>query len=514
MAQESDVVEPPVGQPPAAPVQPSPLLPGVPPTSISSSLSFGTIGTDVDKFLSTTGFQDIGYQKGFGYLGLDNTGLSAGISGVFGRAVTSLYYNGNIIEDLFMIIANNPNAGGGGISSYEGINGTDFTYKNFEETGPGDLDSRSNVALLFGIGNIGIKAGYSQTLNGFVKDITSAPYRETENGVTTANGLIDSGKTAALSSSMAPYIEAGLRFGTDRMFRLILSFSYGINTEREFSKGEQLNITNYFDPAAPGPYELTRNDSVIRKSYADYTQPTVALRFEAEYPISSNSRISMGIETGGSTKLYNNTDDTGKTLDGNTFQSVVKGPDGADGYEYSISKIENFTFMGKPSVRYIHQFTNRLLFGLSGSIGLNMVFGNSTTKTYSYATFSDYIVDPNSMIGSTVSKDDIDTDLTASSSVGIGMSFAVLPEQFIVNLGVSADQDLYQVRSGTNTLEILGNVPTKSPILEQTWGKPTAKIALGSTLMLKKNLALDAMFSTNGTSLDGSNFVLQESVKL
>jgi hypothetical protein len=91
--------------------------------------------------------------------------------------------------------------------------------------------------------------------------------------------------------------------------------------------------------------------------------------------------------------------------------------------------------------------------------------------------------------------------------LGIGLIFQLTPE-FSLNAGIGAVQNLYSLKTGLTETELPDGSSEKTPIMVQSWGKPLAQMALGGTFTFKKNFTLDAMLSSNGTSLDNTSFML------
>jgi hypothetical protein len=468
----------------------------------------GVIGTDVDNFLSPTGSSSVSYPGSFGYFGFDMNSLAIGVSRKFYGALSSLYYSGNIIEDMFAYIANKPNAGNASIESFDGLTGTDYELLG-DLNGKNAIDSRTTVNALFAIGIFGINLGYSQTLTGYVNADPGNPERIGN----TNDATINLGKKAMLDNSIAPSIEVGLTFGSPEkmIIRTSLTGVLDIHSSRDFKSGKQLRLDDFFiNPT--GNFIVEEN--VLEKTLADYLEPAGLLRCEFEFPTDERSRTAVAIDGGFRTRLYSNIDDTGKMVDGKYF-SKKTGNGGVNGFDYSTTKVLDMGIIARPSVRYITALTKQFKIGLNGAVGLNMNFGKEIEKNFSYISFSDFLSDsghiPNSIITRLTG-----IDMEIKPLVGIGATFDVVPDQFKVTAGAGWEQSLYRFSVGTETTDIAGR-KVESPIATQEWGKPEAHLALGATFVFGKGGAgrymLDAMFSSNGIELEDSNFVVQFSAK-
>ena len=436
--------------------------------------------------------------------------LSIGVSRRFLGAITSLYYSGNIIEDMFGYIQNNPGLGQVSIEAIEGLSGSDYELLG-ELNGKNNIDSRTTVNALFGVGSFGINLGYSQHLTGHVSADAGNPFPGSGQ-----DGTINTGKNALLDNSIAPSLEIGLTFGGQKVIvRTTLAATLDIHSYRDFKQGSMVNLSNYFLPGSTsGTYTIT--DNVTEKELADYYEPAGLFRAEFEFPTDERSRAALAIEGGYRYRLYSNADDKGNTINGK-YYSRKTGLQGERGFKYTTTEISDWGIIGRPSIRYISAVTNRLRVGLNGGVGLNMDFGKETSREYHYLNFLDYQDDDNPIYDNITTRL-TDLSLAVNPLLGIGMVFEIVPGRFKVNAGAGAEQTLYRFSVGTETTNIGGN-EVETPLFTQEWGKPEAQLGLGATFMFgrpeisESRYTLDAMFSSNGMDLSKSNFVVQFSAR-
>jgi hypothetical protein len=486
---------------------------GVPPKAASSVVNFGITGSDIDRFMSATSFQDTSYIGRFGYFGFDRDSLSAGVSGKFARNMTaSLYYNGNIVEDVFAYISNNSLTNGKvGLGAQDGISGTDYDFVG-DLKDRNNINSRSNINLMFGAGIFGINVGYSQKLFGLVKKSTAEPQRKD----LTDDAVIENMQEALLDNALVPNVEFGLRFDTARaVVKTALGFQVDIHQHREMAKGETIELPDYFG-GQTGTYTVTAEQT--RKLSADYLEPAVTFRIEGEFP-ADRSRLGIALETAGRLKLYSNMDDKGGKVDGIFWSQDIY--NGAYINSVTTSNLD-LEVLGRPSVRYATMLSDRFTAGLSGGFGVGLKFGSYTTKNYAWTSKADFMLNDDPYDDAYLSTDvdlpgTVETipslDMALYPNLGAGFSFNVVPGTFVLNGGVGAVQTLYRIRTGEVTTETpIGSVTT--PLLEQSWGKPLAQLALGAMFRFKQNFTLDALFSSNGTRFDNANFVIQFSAKI
>ncbi|MDR2489914.1 MAG: hypothetical protein LBD20_00760 [Spirochaetaceae bacterium] len=484
--------------------QPNSVYYGTPPKSAASIISLGTQGNDIDRFFSTTSFSETGYSGAFGYFGFDKDSLSVGVSRKFtGGAVTSLYYNGNIIEDIFAYISNNSLTNGQvGLGASDGVDGTDYSFMG-DLKDRNNINSRTNVGLLFGVGGFGLSIGYSQKLFGLVRKSDAEPE---EVGNATNDGVISNAQEALLDNALVPHLEVGFRAGGSKMvFKTTVGFQIDIHQHRELSRGEKITLPGYF---STGTGTYTRDENVTAKLAADYLEPALTLRLEADFPSDNRSRLALGLEVGGRLKMFSNLDDKAETISG-IFWSEDRD---TGGYLNSVTEAPfDMEILLRPSVRYITRLGERFKIGLSGGFGVGMKFGETTTKTYQWADRTAFMTSDDPYNDTTLSNT-ITTipnlDLALYPNLGVGFSIDIVANVFTLNGGIGAVQTLYTIRTGTTEIDI-GGAKEKKPLFEQSWGKPLAQFALGATFSFKENFSLDAMFSTNGTAFDDANFAVQ-----
>ncbi|MDR0538950.1 MAG: aminopeptidase [Spirochaetaceae bacterium] len=487
---------------------------GVPPKSASSVISLGVVGSDIDRFLSATTYKDTSYQSGFGYFGFDKDSLSVGASRKFANGtVTSLYYNGNIIEDIFAYISNNSLTNGRvGVGTEESADGTGYDFMG-DLKDRNNINSRTNVNLMFGMGIFGINLGYSQKLFGLVKKSDATPHPDPSNH---NNAIIYNTQDAILDNALVPNIEIGLRNNTSAaLFRTTLGFQIDIHQHRELAKGQTISLADFFTLPPPSTLVYQKRDDVTAKLSADYLEPALTLRLEVDFKNDNRSQLGLGLELGGKIRIYSNLDDKGEALNG-IFWSEISDTN----YSNSITTSSfDFEFLGRPSVRYVTSMTNFFRVGISGGFGIGIKTGSTSTQTYDWPTniggkesymLSSNPYDDANLIQTTTDIPDI--DLSLYPNLGVGFSFEIVRNVFALNGGVGATQTLYHVRTGKKSTEIAGT-PVDVPVLEQTWGKPLGQLALGATFTFRDHFTLDALFSTNGTNFDNANFVVQLSAK-
>jgi hypothetical protein len=477
---------------------------GVPPKSASSVITLGVIGNDVDRFLSATAFQDVSYVSNFGYFAFDRDSFSVGVSGRFGNGMAAgLHYNGNIIEDIFAYISNNSLTNGKvGLGASD--DGTSASYDFMGDLKDrNNINSRSNINLLFGFGNLGFVLGYSQKLFGLVKRSSPEPQPVKDN---LQDAIVYNTLEAVLDNALAPHLEIGYAADTNLLtFRIALGFQLDIHQHRELSRGQTIMLPDYFTVSS-GTYAVT--DST-EKLMADYFEPAFALRLETDFLSDSFSQLGIAFETGVKTKLYSNFDDRGDTVNG-VFWS--QNTSFAAPYTNSVTKYTlDMEVLLRPSLRYVMSLLNRRLkIGLSGGFGIGMNFGARATETNTWTQGkTSYLQDDPADGDPTVIATLPGSDLGLYPNLGIGLMFAIIPDRFSINAGIGATQTLYRIKTGEIEMTSPAGITTKTPLLEQSWGKPLAQFAVGATFNFLKACSLDALFSSNGTSFDNANFVLQ-----
>jgi hypothetical protein len=229
------------------------------------------------------------------------------------------------------------------------------------------------------------------------------------------------------------------------------------------------------------------------------------VRAEFEFPTDAKSRLALGIEGGWKTKIYSNFDDKGKAVKG-AYHSVSIN-NGMNGFDYDVSKITDMAFAISPSVRYITAMSNRLTVGLSGTMAFEYGLYKEVRAFYHADDIGEYQSGDEEILR-TVTKN-VPLNLSINPTLGIGLCYAIVPDQFLINAGAGGRQKLYSLSVGTAKTQAVGKAGIDDPVSDEEWGKPEAQLSLGATFMFKKGFALDALFSANGISLEKANFVVQ-----
>jgi hypothetical protein len=101
------------------------------------------------------------------YGGTDSDGLNLGYAGKFGNVYTGVYYGGNLIDDLFAALTNG-NRPDAVIRTNNGSGGTNDSVmvKSDGSKYYGQVVARNNIAVLVGLGNLGINVGFQQYIVG------------------------------------------------------------------------------------------------------------------------------------------------------------------------------------------------------------------------------------------------------------------------------------------------------------------------------------------------------------
>ena len=480
---------------------------GVPAKSTLSTISLGVFGDNIDRFFSVTSFNDADYNASFGFFGFDKNSLSVGVSRRFQRGtMAGLYYNGNIIEDLLSYITNSaPNNGSVGMNASDSF--TDIDYDFFGNIkGRNFIDSRSNINLMFGAGVFGIDVGYSQKLFGRAEQ--SPAKRDDPHGYP---AIMYDTQNAILDNALVPHIDVGFSLDFNNVvFKTALGFQIDIHQRRELNKG-----TKYTLHSATA---YTQN-FVRDKLSADYLEPALTLRFELDFLNDNRSYLGFGLETAGSTRIYSNMDDKGAAIPAIFWSEDTETNQSPALYQNSLTfRPLDVELYLRPSVRYITAITRSLHIGLSGGFGMGFRFGQSETRSWSWADKSSYAASP-APYSTTIAEfqrtvtEIPSTDIALYPNLGVGFTYEIVPGAFALNGSVGATQELYRLRTGEVEIYRQGSGTEIMPLFEQSWGKPLAQFALGAAFSFKKNYKLHTMFSSSGTSFDDASFILQFSAQ-
>jgi hypothetical protein len=527
--------------------------------SQTSTVTQGLFGTAVDDFFDYHYYGDVEFGSWFGYAGyVENTAagsttpsrlLSLGYARKFGGLYLGLNYAGNLFAS-----DNDKTETIGATYDGNGVNTTTVTEETLTKK---EFTPRNEIGALLGIGGMGIKVGFAENLK-----IEGSPSGSTFNKVTKHPGnplvqysnMVDT--FSSVQGGLIPWLGWGMSMdlgGISLRPKAELSFLiYQDKRESILKSYDTLGET------ITGVETWTLSGD--NKSQ-NYLKPGVTLGAMATLAKNNGFEVQAGLEYSLGLKLYDNSYDlfgfsgstSGKvTIDtttaGDNTQSIGKGLWGnAETRKIKVSLTEESASSHtiSPALVVYKEFDERLNVGFSFIPVISLDFTSTQSWTESHSvTLS--APTGQGLKGITTTVEDISgkTDEAVSivsvmPELAAGLTYAVVPDRFKVNLGLGAtfgyeDISTRTKPSGTGSkkttvVDAQGNTTTTIDVssglsttsedtlkIESGWQGLKPQVGAGFTLIMGSNASLDVGLNINTTNNFGAslnNLSLQFTLK-
>ncbi|GHU57773.1 hypothetical protein FACS189444_0400 [Spirochaetia bacterium] len=516
-------------------------------TSNTTKATAGTIGTDVDAYLDYQDWQDVSFDKWFGFVGYDNS-LSAGYARYFGKLYLGAYFTGNF-ADL------NTRTGSetivGTYDPAENLIQTDKTIQYDSQA----VTSTNNLNFLIGIAGQGIKVGIYESLT--VKDKAApggtATETDTKDGhIRYQDELVD---YSSVNGYLMPVVGWGSTFNLGSVaLKPTVQIGFDIHQGTEISIRK--NYNTYFGKTVDG----------VSTNYSGYNDGYLAPDISVDAELVStkgDAELTFGIGYGLNFKIYANAydvagfSDTAKgTVSWNTGSTSVYERDSPNGKwedrqaQLTFNDQTYFNHRITPSFRHEQNVGDRFKFGFSAKIPVTITAQTEdkyqdTLRVGTWSSAVDKTWDNVTTEKTHVTYGSTKTDtFTVSPQAAIGGSYTLVPKRFIINAGLGAilttftSETVVTAPNGayiytSETKDGFGNVTNKSTStsLDSTWGNGgtvnpadkvqtsttwdglSATVSGGFTFLFTDNIALDAVASVGGSYVNIANVKLLLTIK-
>ncbi|GHT97629.1 hypothetical protein FACS1894142_2570 [Spirochaetia bacterium] len=410
------------------------------PVSNTNRATAGQIDTDVDKFQSVLDWSDVAFSKWFGYAGIvpnNNWLLELGYATKVGGIYLGAYYSGRIADGYSKktdeIVQTNENINGEYVktgqkdtSGYEygqywewnanGGRGESRYYQRPEST------SLNNASVLVGLGNIGIKVGFFETLRtyaapdapaasegGYTNAPNSVENTTSENGFTSTKEL---NNYKNIEGNLIPSVSFGMPL---KLGSLVLkpTATIAVNIRQDAVSFDVVgddsnNDFGNFDPRLGGGWNVTvdkpntTNGPQITQSYErnfGYVQPDIALGAALEFPKNGTASTGVGLAYRTAFNIYAKPGEFGEDIGAGTFairSGTKESKDSAYTETVTKSKVDAYESsywnnLITPSFSYTNELSEKVTFGLSAEVafitGLSSNQRKETEKKETTRTF-------------------------------------------------------------------------------------------------------------------------------
>jgi hypothetical protein len=431
--------------------------------------------TDVDNYLNVNKYDDVKFGKGFGLIDYTNSRLDLGYATRFGGIYLGTYYNGNGItagtNETTRLITNWDTA------LQQMLTRVDEKVYTRTSTA-----SNNNIAALIGVAGMGIKVGFSEAITTY-----NTPYNVSRAGTSTVttnqDGSItytnnDSLKYYEQNGTIVPYIQWGMKL--DLGSGLTLLPRVGVN----FTFYENKFIDNYYtsgrtvnDGKIIGTEDISR-----RGSNSNYNN----LYVSAGADVSLNSKTTVIFDYSLNTRFYDNSfEDAGRsgsakgTINWNSVNNnsqtnnyidrTVKN----DSVQIQVTETSYSTHTINPGFKWQDSaFGENLKFGMRVQLPITIRNESSSQYTDRWQTqetaYNDDINKQNNTTTITnthTAGNSVETSyFSISPTVGIGASYGLIPNKFIVNAGVYISLPGFNSTSTVTSPNGINSVYTKTEI--------------------------------------------------
>jgi hypothetical protein len=449
--------------------------------------TMGTIGSDVDAFMSVLDFSAVKMQNWFSYAGIDENGVNLGYATKFGPAYLGVSYGGSLIDEILRRITNQDILT---LQKREEITKTSSEtmatpglVDSEGETIEGITTSENAVNLIFGIGGFGLKLGFSAYLEG--REMGSKAEWDYEQ---------------AFESSLKPSLELGWNFpiGSVRT-KIALRGAYDMH--------QYISLTG-----EPFLYHDEVNNTIVsqlvdKEVYRDFTEPSGGFTLGFEFGLGGNTRAEFDLIGDLAYRIYRNNEQDG-VMTGweiRAFDPVSSNQLSEEKAKVTAPEIFDLRFSGNPVFTLQSDISDKLTIGAKMSLAIGYdAFTVSQTRNNLFTdptTNADY-----SVPDWTVKLSDSRTSVTPE--LGIGAKFTLWPDHFSMYAGFGIDLFSYNETISTRTVTPIGGVDEEITNTTRTLDLPTTKLTAGLALNLTSTMALDLLAITSGLDIDTTKLTL------
>jgi hypothetical protein len=466
------------------------------PRSGVSKATIGTLDSEIDQFMSVQYYRDMKNMKTWlAFAGSDEQGFNLGYARNLGSLYLGISYGGSLIDDLFARITNRDPAN---ITKNDTMNTDEndvtSTGHRIMDAATGTLSgtaySKNDISILFGFGNIGIKLGFTEYLEGTYNPQFSTG-RSPENSTRTM--LIDS----KFENSIKPSLQFGGKFKPGSItFRPMLWAAFDIHQLSQSSNTNE--FVTWFEPTddASGT-DITNR---IWEYLGDYVEPSGGINLGFDFSKSDRMRSEFSLGYGVAYRVYNNNDDATTDLSEFIF-TTVRPPDldvlpgnGIIKNDRTITELFDLRNHIAAAFLFSSELNTRLSIGVKGGVDIDYNIMNKTdTKTG---------------MEDTKVAESVITDFAINPELDVGVSFRIIPEHFAMHAGLGI---LLYAYNKTTTLLTVGDNTTKQE--ERNLSMPSVRFGTGLTFNFNANAAVDALLISSGLDIDATKFTLLLSMK-
>ncbi|MDR2633164.1 MAG: hypothetical protein LBC51_06030 [Treponema sp.] len=482
------------------------------PESGTSKATLGALTNDIDHFMSVHAFRNVQIPTFMGYLGIDGNGLNLGYAQNIGPLYIGICYGGSLVDDLYRRFTNQETNSvlkrDTEITTEmeDGENKVDTNHDIVDTDGnmvPGTVISKNDVSVLLGFGNLGLKLGFSQYLQGTYDPAYDSQYRDlfyhplTQDILTIPQGNSTRMQiTQEFISGLRPYLEIGGKINAGS-FALKPSLRAGLDIHQYSRQTPETSfIFDGEDLATQATlHYIFKNDNGV---LGDFIEPSAGLTLGFDFSKDPRIQTELSLDYDMAFRMYSN--NKKPVLYETSYTELLDQKDNT-----SISGAEIITEITKfyltnhivPSFRFSSDMGTRLTVGLVFGVNIDFNIFKDSAVLYSAET-PDEPTDP------------IDTNRQLFSvlpKLGLGLSLKLIPDHFFVNVGVGINVLKYEDETVVAPVVDADGTEHQVTTVSKTITLPSTNLGAGLTFYFNQNIAADMLIMASGLGADVSDLL-------
>jgi hypothetical protein len=484
------------------------------PESGTAKATLGALTNDIDNFMSVNMFRNVQIDNFMGYLGIDGNGLNLGYARNLGSLYIGICYGGSLIDDLYRRLTNQ------GTDSVlkrdteitteleDGESDIQTTHGIVDSDGnpvPGTVISRNDLSLLLGFGNLGLKLGFSQYLEGTYNPDYDRQYDELVYHPFTHDILVSNPKgmssrmqiTEEFISGLRPYLEFGGKIDAGS-FLIKPSLRAGLDIHQYSRNNPETSfIFDAVSDAQPDETELKyiiiNNQDVL----GDFLEPSAGLSLGFDFTQDPRIQTELSLDYDMAFRLYSNNKKSVlfETVDTNLLDQKTPTDSESRQEHKEITKFY-LTNHIVPAFRFRGDMGDRITVGLT--FGINVDFN----------IFKDSALTTNPETPDEENSDPVENNIQLFSvlpKLGLGLTFKLIPEHFFVNMGIGINVLKYEDR--TEVAPDPEDSAKQKTTASKTLTLPSTNLGAGLTFYFNRNIAADLLIMVSGLGADVSDLL-------
>jgi len=480
------------------------------PASNQSAATAGVFGTDVDNYMNVNYYGDVNFNKWFGYVGGDASGIfNLGYATKFGAIYLGTYYSGN----LFKTETNETTRL---TTTWDTNLQQMLTRRDDKIYTRTTTNTNNNIAALIGLTGLqmGIQVGFYENITTY-----NTPYNVTRGGTSTkiqnADGSItytnnDSLNYEESDGDLIPYIQWGMQLKVGS-YNLTPRVGVAVNFYQD-----KLIDKYYASGRTVYQGKIVGQEQITREGNND---GCTILGIAAGADFYLNDSMYVGLDYGLTMDIYDQSfGDAGRSgsVNGtikwnttNTTDNYIDRTVKSDVVNINVIEQSSMIHTIVPAFWKQNALGENLKLGVLVKLPITIASGFASSYTDEWTTNETTYIDANNFQNNTttIKKDHTAGDKTETSifniapTVGVGVSYDLIPNKFTVNAGINVNVPSFTSTSIAKSPNGVDSTYTKTEV-----GFGSGKHTTGETLTVTAPATIrdSVQTTTKWSGLSGS----------